>query len=278
MVNKIAVSAVQMHIKTNDVNANLQTIEKLTKQVFLHHKTDLLVLPEDCITGPIPDRLDLALDDNAEPIIFLKKLARDFDTFIVTGSFIKKTKGRLYNTSLLINNRGETVLEYQKSNLWHSERTYLSAGQDVKCVETPLGKIGIIICWDLADPTISRELAKQGAEIICCPAYWYRDKTGILAKHREGNEKLYIDTLCSARAIENEVLFIFANGAGEAKFFREGKLRESQQVGHSQICAPIVGCAARIDDNSEGFVTYTYDRQIAMDAEKIFKIREDINR
>lgn len=276
MRRKITVSAVQMQIEPNDITANLEKAEKLVRGIFEKNKTDLIVFPELCITGPIPNRMDLAQDENSDSIKFFRKLATKYKTHIVCGSFIKKVKDNYFNTSLLINDKGEIVLEYRKNNLWISERKYLNQGEKIECVETPLGKIGIIICWDLTFPEASRALAKKGADIICCPSYWTVDQTGILERHINGNEKIFINSICPARAIENEVLFVYANGAGEAKYSQGAGMWRGEQIGQSQICAPILGTVARIEDNSEGSVTYTYDKQIAQDAEKIFKIRQDL--
>lgn len=276
MKNKITITSVQMRIVPNNIPANLNSVDRLVKKIFQNNKSDLLVFPELCITGPIPHRLDLCQDKNSESIKYFQKLAKKYNTHIVCGSFIKKIRNMYFNTSLLINNKGEIILEYHKNNLWISERKYLTPGKNIDCVQTPIGTIGIIICWDLSFPEASRSLAKKGAEIICCPSYWTVDQTGILEKHAKGNEKIFVNSLCPARAIENEILFIYSNGAGKAKYSTENGTWSGELIGQSQICAPIIGTAARIEDNSEGFITYTYDKQIIDDAEKIFKIREDI--
>lgn len=276
MSSKIIVSAVQMQIEPNDINQNLKKAEKLVKKIFEEGRTDLIVFPEMCITGPIPHRLDLAQDENSDSIKFFKRLAVKYNTHIVCGSFIKKIKNKYFNTSLLINNKGKVILEYKKNNLWISERRYLYHGEEIDCVETPLGRIGIIICWDLTFPEISRRLVKKGADIICCPSYWTVDQTGILERHISGNEKIFVNSICPARAIENEVLFIYANAAGKAEYSLETQMHYGELIGQSQICAPIFGTVASLKDNSEGFVSYTYDKQIAEDAEQIFKIRQDL--
>lgn len=277
MKRKITVSAVQMQIEPNEISVNLKKAEKLVAKIFEKSKTDLIVFPEMCITGPIPHRLDLVQDENSDSIRFFRKLACTYKTHIVCGSFVKKVKDRYFNTSLLINDKGKIILEYRKNNLWISERKYLQYGEKIECVETSLGKIGIIICWDLAFPEASRKLAKKGAEIICCPSYWTVDQTGILEKHLSGNEKIFVNSICPARAIENEVLFIYANGAGVASYSREMETWQGEMIGQTQICAPILGTVGRIDDNSEGSITYAYDKQIADDAERIYKIRRDLS-
>lgn len=277
MKRKITVSAVQMQIEPNEISLNLKKAERLVAKIFKKNKTDLIVFPEMCITGPITHRLDLAQDENSDSIRFFRKLAGTYKTHIVCGSFVKKVKNKYFNCSLLIDDKGKIALEYKKNNLWISERKYLQHGSEIECVETSLGKIGIIICWDLTFPEASRKLAKKGAEIICCPSYWTVDKTGILERHKSGNEKIFVNSICPARAIENEVLFIYSNAAGVGKYSLETETWRGELIGQTQICAPILGTVARIDDNREGFVTYIYDKQIAEDAERIFKIRQDLD-
>jgi hypothetical protein len=95
-------------------------------------------------------------------------------------------------------------------------------------------------------------------------------------KYNEFSETIFVNVLCPARAIENEALFIYANGAGEAKLSLKTKMWKSQQIGQTQICSPVLGTVAKINDNAEGFVVYQYDKQIARDAERVYKIRKDL--
>ena len=89
---------------------------------------------------------------------------------------------------------------------------------------------------------------------------------------------MMIDTLCLARALENECLIIYANGAGEAKYYVYGEIYSENQVGHSQICAPFYGTVAKISSNKEGCIVCTYDRNIAERAEVVNQLRADISR
>lgn len=268
MKKKIKVAAVQIQIKPNDIEANLKKIEKMVERIASKNPSDLIVFPELCVTGADLEELNLAQDENSRSIKFLRNLALKYNTYIVCGSLTKNIKNRYFNTSLLINNQGKIVLKYHKNNLWHSERKYLSVGKDIRIAKTPFGNVGIIICWDLASPDLTRKLAKLGVDIICCPSYWAEEKTDRLSRHIKGSEKIFVNTLCPARAIENEALFIYANAAGETA--------GDVLIGQTQICSPLFGTVARIDDNKEGFITYEYDKQIAKDAEKIFRIRKDL--
>ena len=68
-------------------------------------------------------------------------------------------------------------------------------------IDTEFGKIGVIICWDIAFPETVRLLAARGAKIIFCPSYWY-------AQYGTGNA---IAGLPLARAFENQVFFVLAD-------------------------------------------------------------------
>lgn len=274
----VKVAAIQMEIKPLDISVNLKRAEAFMAQIFANNKVDLIVFPEDFITGPIPNNLELVQDEHSDSIKFFKNLALKYQTYIVCGSVIKEIDKKYYNTALLISKAGETILEYQKNNLWLPERRYLTSGNEAKIVRTPIGNIGIIICWDLAFPEISRELTRKGADIICCPSYWtLEDGRALHKKYGLLTEKTFINALCPARAIENEVLFIYANGAKKAEAFLKSKKWAAEQIGQTQICAPILGTVAKINSNREGFIVYEYNRQLALDAEKNYKLREDLN-
>lgn len=80
----------------------------------------------------------------------------------------------LQNTAYFIGNDGAILGEYTKKNLWGpTERAHLtSSGRDAHPVfDTPMGKVGMLICWDLAFPEAFRELVRQGAKIIVLPTF-----------------------------------------------------------------------------------------------------------
>lgn len=277
MKRLISVAAVQMEIKPLAISVNLKKAEKLMAQIFAKNQVDLVVFPEAFITGPIPYNLELVQDETSSSLQFFQDLAFKYKTYIVCGSVIKKISNEYFNTSFLISKDSKIILEYKKNNLWLPERRYITPGSEIKVAKTPIGNIGIIICWDLAFPEMCRRLAQLGADIICCPSYWTVDDGKALhRKYGVLTENKFVNTLCPTRAIENEVLFIYANGAGKASICLKSKLWSADQIGQTQICAPILGTAVRINDNKEGFITYEYNRQIAADAERNYKLKEDL--
>lgn len=79
----------------------------------------------------------------------------------------------LYNTAYFISNSGEILGSYRKKNIWHPERPHLtSSGEDPhEVIDTPIGKVGMLICWDLAFPEAFRELIAKGCEVVIIPTY-----------------------------------------------------------------------------------------------------------
>lgn len=274
----VDIAAIQMEIRPLDINGNLKTAERLLLEALDAHTLDLVVFPEDFITGPIPYHLEYALDIDSDPIMFMRELARKYTLFIACGSFIRKKGGKLYNTAVLIDTKGTIILEYDKNHLWHPEKRYLTAGKSLPVVKTSIGTIGLTICWDLAFPQVFQELARQGVEIICCPSYWTQEDGAPVTQRLPGvpTEITMVDALCPARAIENEVLMVYANGAGKGRLYIKDRLLSLNQIGHSQICAPLYGTVAKIESNREGFIHYRYDRKLGKYAESAYRLRQDL--
>lgn len=279
MSKMITVAAIQMEIVPHSVEENLNKAKQLIGAACKEQRIDLAVLPEDCLTGPLPGHLNFAVEESSKVIKMICGIASQFRIYLVAGSLIIKERGAYYNTSLLIDPSGQIVLKYKKNHLWYPEKRYLKPGTEALVAKAPIGNIGIAICWDLAFPDLFQRMALAGADVICIPSYWtsedavslWKDDSEVATK----SEATIIDTLCPARAIENECLVIYANGAGKAEIPLKTVTLLLNQVGHSQICAPILGTVARLDGNEEGVVVYQYDRTIRNKAERAYRLRQD---
>src|ERR1700744_2467832 len=75
----------------------------------------------------------------------------------------------------------------------HSERAHLSSGRQThEAIDTPIGKVGILICWDIACPEAFRELITQGAKIIIVPCFWgLKDCSEEGLRYNPGSEALF---------------------------------------------------------------------------------------
>lgn len=277
MKRHITVGAIQMEIIPLDIGTNLKKAEYLLEKIYRAGNCDLVIFPEDFITGPIPNNLDYAMNIDSQPVEYFQKLARKYKIHIVAGSFIEKVQKDYFNTSILIDPHEKNLLTYRKNYLWHPEKKYLKKGTDIKVAKTKIGTIGIIICWDIAFPSLCNKLASMNVDIICCPSYWTKaDGKSLQKKYGRYTEETMVNALCRSRAIENEAIFIFANGAGSAKFHLKTTKFSSTFIGQSQICVPILGQVKSLDHNKEGFIIYKYDRCLLKDAKKTYNIRKDL--
>ena len=132
------------------------------------------------LSGMVPNdpRWASQAADSAKYLANYQALAKELKICIVPGTIIEKHEGPnqstiFYNTAYFISNDGSILGSYIKKNIWHPERPHLtSSGLDSHvAIDTPIGRVGMLICWDLAFPEAFRELIADGAEIIIIPTY-----------------------------------------------------------------------------------------------------------
>jgi predicted amidohydrolase len=151
------------------------------------------------------DKLRVAEADGEGPVqSFLSKTARDLNMWILGGTIVIRgdSELRVANTSLLIDAAGERVARYDKIHLFdvtipgrdeqYRESTHVAAGREPVVADTPVGKLGLSVCYDMRFPELYRELVSQGAEWLVMPAA-FTVPTG----------RAHWETLLRARAIEN---------------------------------------------------------------------------
>ena len=98
----------------------------------------------------------------------IKNTCKENKIHCIFGSNILKNN-KLYNSAFFIDDRGKIVYTYNKVNLFRNESNAAAAGKTNQIIKTKFGKIGIIICWDIAYPEYVKELSKSGAWLIFCP-------------------------------------------------------------------------------------------------------------
>lgn len=270
--------AAQMSINHLDVEDNLLKAESMIEKAS-NDNCDIISFPELFLTGPLKGReSEYAQQIPGEYSDRICSIAAKNSLYIVMGSIIEKKCGKYYNTSILIDDRGQIIGRYRKIKLWNGEKKYITPGNDLPVFETDLGKIGLLICWDLAFPELAKKLALQGAQLIFCPSYWlYGDKYGMLSNERDhrlvpdiNTESIFVETCGRARAIENEVFFTFINGWGEV----DVNGQRDQLIGKSQIASPFYGNLAEAE-NREELVEAEVDTHLLRLAEDVYQILKD---
>jgi deaminated glutathione amidase len=150
--------------------------------------------------------------ENGNFIVKLRSAARSCKIDIVATIYEKSDElsfKRVYDTAVLINNKGNIISRYRKVHLYDAlgfkESLKLMAGNSIaQPSETSTGTIGLMICYDIRFPEISRILAVQGAEILAAPSAWIQ---GVM------KEEHWV-TLLKARSIENGLYVVAPDQVG----------------------------------------------------------------
>jgi omega-amidase len=123
------------------------------------------------------------------------------------GSLIEERGKEYFNTFLLVDGFGKQLGYYQKAHLFDliEEKKYFNAGKHLAVIESPWGKLGLALCYDLRFPEIFRAYALKGVETILLVAEWPRRRI------------LHWDALLLARAIENQCFIAAVNKVGTSK-------------------------------------------------------------
>jgi len=129
----------------------------------------------------------------------------------VVGTFYEKSKkkNRVYDTSFLVNKSGKIISKYRKIHLYDAlgfrESDKMTPGSKIaNPIRTSVGKLGMLICYDLRFPEMSRSLAVAGSEILVVPSAWVKGKS---------KEDHWI-TINKTRAIENGCYVIAPDQVG----------------------------------------------------------------
>jgi len=171
-------------------------------------RADIVCLPEGVtIVGTGKSYADVAEPIPGTSTARLGELAREHSLWIVAGIY-ERAEEKIYNTAVLVDERGELRGKYRKVCLPREEiEGGITPGDDLPVFETPFGRVGLMICWDVFFPEPARGLAQRGAEIIFLPI-WGGDLT-----------------LTRARAIENQVYLVSSSyDMKTAIFDRRGEI------------------------------------------------------
>ena len=121
---KVKIAAIQFDIKQFAPEKNLKKAEEYIKKAA-SAGADLVIFPEDFLTGPIGTRLEEFADTNNTYCKHFLQLARKYEIDIVPGTIIEKGKRGYTNTTYYLDYKGTIKARYNKINLWH--RNYLDA-------------------------------------------------------------------------------------------------------------------------------------------------------
>lgn len=228
---KLAVVQLSSHA---DVKSNLARIEEYVTDAAA--KGALFVsLPENCcyMGKKEQDKLAIAESFNQGPIqAALGNIARANNIWIHAGTVpIEAIENKVFGASIIWDNFGQIVARYNKMHLFDvnlgSKESYLEsdtlmpgATDEIVCVDSPIGRLGLSVCYDLRFPELYRKLVNKGAEVLLVPSA-FTETTG----------QAHWEVLLRARAIENQCYVVAADQVGMHPNGRK-------TYGHSMVVSP----------------------------------------
>ncbi len=244
---KFTAASVQFDIKLGDVDYNLSYVLSEIRRIS-KEGVRLIVLPEMWSTGYAWRKLGRLSERTPEILKDLKKVS--IKGVVIIGSMPEKDGEDIYNAAYVIDS-GKLIGKYRKIHLFTpmKEDYFLKAGNEPFLCNTSVGKVGVLICYDVRFPELPRRLTLEGAEILAVPAEWPHPRLD------------HWKTILKARAIENQLFVIAANRCG-----RQGMVRF---CGNSMIVNP---WGAVISEAGEETSTITAD----IDLSQVARYREDM--
>lgn len=268
MPARVRAAAIQM-CSGGNVSANLETIDGLLEEAASQGVV-IAFLPENFAIMGVrdEDKVDHAEDPGGGPIQdFLADAARRYKLWIVAGSLPLKSpqEGKCYGASIVYDSDGTASSVYRKIHLFdvdlpggdeqYRESATMAAGDEVVAVSSPLGRLGLSICYDLRFPEHYRRLVDDGATVFSIPAA-FTASTG----------KAHWRTLLRARAIENLAYVIAAGQHGSHPNGRE-------TFGHSSIIDPW-GQVIAERESGDGIVIADVDPELPRELRVKFPVLE----
>lgn len=211
-----------MNVRAAAPERNFTRAEELIRRAA-REKPDVIVLPETWNTGFAPATIDPARadEDGARTKALCSALAKELGVNLVAGSVTIRKPGGLSNTAYVFDRAGGCIAEYDKTHLFSpaGEAQAYVPGKSPASFMLDGARCGLMICYDIRFPELARSLALPGLDLLFVVAEWPKERITQLG------------VLLKARAIENQVFAVLANGCGTADGVRFG--------GRSTIVSPL---------------------------------------
>jgi predicted amidohydrolase len=184
----------------------------------------LVVLPECALGGYMSGAEGIAVD--GPEIARLASIAGDL---VVCAGFTEAAAGARHSSAVCVS--GDGILgHHRKVHLPPSEAGAFTPGDSFRAFDTPVGRVGMLICYDKVFPEAARALALDGAEIVASLAAWPVCRFDPAERVHDDRQTRQFNLLDQARAVENQVVWVSSNACGQA-----GPLRF---IGQAKVVAP----------------------------------------
>lgn len=202
-MENIKVTVAQFIPKLGEPDINVQNIKKAIVEAK-EEGSDLIVFPELYLTGySVGNNMEkMAETVDGTYMLQIRKLCKTNKINLVICFPEVDEHKTYYISSAFIDDQGEVLGVYRKVHLFDTEKHHFTPGDSFEVIDTPLGKVGMMICFDVEFPEIARALKLLGADFIV-----------IVNANMEPYEELH-HIFARARAMENEIPVIICNRLG----------------------------------------------------------------
>lgn len=219
-MNEIKIGILQLHNTGNVENNKKRLAEYITD--LAQRGAQLIVLQELHNSLYFCQVEDVNNFDLAEPIpgpstLFFGKLAKQLGVVIVTSLFEKRAQGLYHNTAVVIEKDGSIAGKYRKMHIpddpAYYEKFYFTPGDmGFKPIDTSIGRLGVLVCWDQWYPEAARLMALQGAQMLIYPtAIGYESSD---SKDEQQRQREAWTTIQRGHAVANGIPVITVNRVG----------------------------------------------------------------
>ncbi|MFJ8265960.1 carbon-nitrogen hydrolase family protein [Peribacillus asahii] len=252
-MNKIKVASVQIDPKFGEIQKNIKCVLNLIEKAA-QQGAKLIVFPECSLTGLGADSLEetkkISLPRNGLWINQFIELVNQYDIYVAIG-LIESVNDKIFN-SLYLFGEGKILQIYSKAHLTNlgADRFVEKGTTPFIPVDTKIGKLGLMICYDSRFPEQARVLSLQGSQVLI-----HSTNLPITASD-------HVDLLLPTRANENRVYLISAGRVGVEKGFHF--------LGRSTIYDLNGSILAQADNQTETIIYQTIDLSLAKEKDVVF--------
>lgn len=200
------ISCIQMDMRLGEADYNFARAEELIRAAVKAEHADVVVLPETWNTGFFPKELAPCADRDGERTkAVFSALAKELNVNIVCGSVANQKAEGFFNTAYVFDRSGAVVAEYDKTHLFtpSGEHEAFQSGGHTCRFELDGKRCGLIICYDIRFPELTRTMTLEGVDLLFVPAQWPEKRI------------MHLETLARARAIENQMFLALCNSAAQ---------------------------------------------------------------
>ena len=216
----IQIAVCQIFCLDGDRASNFVRIENALVQAKSAHAY-IACFPETAILGWVnPEAHERAFPLPGEDTERLSELARKYQVYICIG-LAEKTKDDLYDSVVLMDDSGRILLTHRKINLLHELMTPpYTPGTDIKTVDTPLGRIGLLICADTFKEEILTRMAARKPDLVLVPYGWAAEEER-WPEHGKAMEEVVINAARETRApvVGADLVGMISNGPWKGRVY-----------------------------------------------------------